>query len=393
MTQRLVSRWSQVTCSFNAIISPPVQIRDRMGLRKIWWWPTCSSLLSMISPVGAARTGRTNFQTAHGTAFQGVETEARQHGVWGLIDLWILCGSEEIRQIIRNFRNQHKALVPWTFIDPACSLARVGFKLDERGCYSRRSARTVSLRHSCSSLATAGLLKDTLNHSSHAPAPQQLHTSENITPLSFPTIFRYISQEMPITIGGLIFYQTESSLYYIQDPGLRGFNGAEPTFLENVTAGEMGIRLSQLLNTYFQLTQLSLNITAGSSADSSFEPNVSVSAISSQGLVLFDISSAWATGCLTSCVILLAAGIFSVILAHWARSPEILGYVSTAFRDSRHMELEAGSDRLTAVELSKAMMGEKIRYGAVSKKDGDELRMGVGRQEEVKGFSNNPRGV
>lgn len=122
-----------------------------------------------------------------------------------------------------------------------------------------------------------------------------------------------------------------------------------------------------------------------------FEPNISVSATTSRDVVVFGVSDGWATLCMTSCAALLAAGILSVVLAHWAQTPEILGYVSTVFRDSRHIELEAESDRLTGVELSKTVMEERIRYGLISEKGGEKLRMGVGRQEETKACSGNLR--
>ncbi|KAF3809794.1 hypothetical protein GCG54_00005337 [Colletotrichum gloeosporioides] len=218
---------------------------------------------------------------------------------------------------------------------------------------------------------------------------QQMHAPESITPLSFPVIFHDISQELPLAVGGDVSFQTETSLYYIKDPSLRSINGEERAFLENVTARDLGVRLGQLLNSYYQLTQLSLNITEGSSGVSIFEPNISVSGTTSRDVVVFGVSDGWATLCMASCAALLAAGILSVVLAHWAQTPEILGYVSTVFRDSRHIELEAESDRLTGVELSKTMMKERIRYGLVSEKGGEKLRMGVGRQEEIKGCSGN----
>ncbi|KAF4814912.1 hypothetical protein CGCSCA5_v007497 [Colletotrichum siamense] len=222
---------------------------------------------------------------------------------------------------------------------------------------------------------------------------QHPHASEQITALSFPFIFYYFSSQLPSVVGGGVSFQTETSLYYLKDPSLRSFSGDDRDFLENVTAKDLGVRLGQLLNTYFQISQLSQNITAGSGVDSTFRPRISVLATTSSDVVLFDVLDVWALLCVISCAVLLAAGVVSVVLAHWARSPEILGYVSTVFRDSRHMELETGLDRLTAVELSKTMMDEKIRYGLVGKKHGDEFRMGVARQEETTSLSDNSRRV
>ncbi|KAK8008162.1 hypothetical protein PG991_010713 [Apiospora marii] len=218
---------------------------------------------------------------------------------------------------------------------------------------------------------------------------RQPHAPKAITPLSFPTIFRWVSQELPITTGGDISYQSEPSLYYLADPSLKAMADAylPIAFLTNVTKRDLEVRLGQLLNTYYQLTQMSLNIMGGTDGGFVVDPNITAPVQYNKSVLRFGISDAWAALCLASCVVMLVAGVLSVIIAHWARGPEILGYVSTVFRDSRHMELAEGSGQLTAVDLSKSMAKERIRYGALRNGDGDELCMGVGREEDTGGIT------
>ncbi|KAK8115363.1 hypothetical protein PG999_007432 [Apiospora kogelbergensis] len=216
---------------------------------------------------------------------------------------------------------------------------------------------------------------------------QQPHALDAITPLSFPVIFRGVSKELPRTTGGTISYQTEPSLYHLADPSLKAMGGGELRFLENVTKMDLGIRLGQLLNTYLQLTQMPQNMYGGAADGSTLDPNITVIAENTENVVLFGVSNGWAGLCLVSCVAMLMAGVLSVAIAHWARSPEILGYVSTVLRDSRHIELPEGSYQLTASELSERMAKERIRYGVIRNEKGEDLCIGVGREEVTGGIT------
>lgn len=122
-----------------------------------------------------------------------------------------------------------------------------------------------------------------------------MHAPESITPLSFPVIFYYVSQELPLAVGGDVSFQTETSLYYIKDPSLRSINGGERAFLEKVTARDLGVRLSQLINSYFQLTQLSLNIIEGSTG---FLYSSRISQCQQQPAGMWLFSACWMAGLL-----------------------------------------------------------------------------------------------
>lgn len=210
------------------------------------------------------------------------------------------------------------------------------------------------------------------------------HAPEAITPLSYPVIFRYVSAAMPRTTGGTLSFQSEPSLYHIAGKSMAD---QSTLFLQNVTKTDLESRLGQLLNTYYQLTQMSLSIIEGVAGEPVLDPNITAAAQSSEGVDRFGVSDGWAAMCLASCVIMLAAGVLSVVIAHAARGPEILGYVSTVLRGSRLVALVEGADRLTAVELSRSMVGVRIRHGVLRNEHGEELGLGVGREDDTRTFA------
>lgn len=220
---------------------------------------------------------------------------------------------------------------------------------------------------------------------------QRPHASENISHLSFPRVFDMISAQLPRTVGGSINVGLDSSLYYLQDPSLSGMYAARADLshqeiLTNITGEALQTRLAQLLNTYLTLTQLSHQIR-GRPDNTVFTSNATVPAETSELLVIYDISNGWAAACLLSSVTLLAAGVLGVVFRRWARGPEVLGHVSTVFRDSSHMDLPLGAGRLDGVALSRGMKDVRIRYGVTKvTKDGEPV-IGVGLQETTEAVS------
>ncbi|KAF6786833.1 hypothetical protein CSOJ01_15334 [Colletotrichum sojae] len=218
---------------------------------------------------------------------------------------------------------------------------------------------------------------------------QRKNAPVNISPLSFPRLFSVVSAKLPRTVGGLTNIGTEVSLYYLQDTSLSGMsatNDSERDMLSKITGDTLQIRLAQLINTYLTLGQLSHKIRGGRS-DLVSETNETVRAETSELVIVYDISGAWAAACLASSIMLLAAGVLGVVFKHWARGPEILGYVSTVFRDSKHMDLPADASRQNGMDLSKGMKDSRIRYGVTKlTKDGEPV-IGVGLQETTEGVS------
>ncbi|KAH0438012.1 hypothetical protein CcaCcLH18_03504 [Colletotrichum camelliae] len=85
---------------------------------------------------------------------------------------------------------------------------------------------------------------------------QRYVESKSISHLSFPRTFAYISQYLPTMASN------EMSVYYLQDPNFvnmsgSGISGKPLATLDGVEDGTIGIRLSQLLNTYLAIAQLS----------------------------------------------------------------------------------------------------------------------------------------
>ncbi|KAL3299729.1 putative oxidoreductase bli-4 mitochondrial [Colletotrichum asianum] len=85
---------------------------------------------------------------------------------------------------------------------------------------------------------------------------QKPHAFESMSHLSFPRTFAYISQYLPI------MESNEMSVYYLQDPSFvnmsaSGTSGKPLATLDGVEDETIGIRLSQLLNTYLAIAQLS----------------------------------------------------------------------------------------------------------------------------------------
>ncbi|KAK1855509.1 hypothetical protein CCHR01_01833 [Colletotrichum chrysophilum] len=188
---------------------------------------------------------------------------------------------------------------------------------------------------------------------------QKSHPSEKISQLSFPGVFWAILRGMPDDIDA-INYQSDSSLYYIKDPSLKSQPDKEVHFLQNVTREDVSIRLTQLMNTFLQLSQLYLNVTTAGEMDGKFEPNITVPASDRQEFLVVHVSQGWAVLCLISSLVLLAASIIGVVFKHMARGPEALGYVSTALRDSRHVEFDSDSERMDSIDLSRRMRNERI---------------------------------
>ncbi|KAF6802924.1 hypothetical protein CSOJ01_11249 [Colletotrichum sojae] len=245
--------------------------------------------------------------------------------------------------------------------------------------YCRVTQRYVESRVLCSRGAST---RQNCRVVAHRPS-QMKHATRDISDLSFPTVFRLISRELPRTIGGSASYQKEASLYYLQDPTLRGLKGSEENFLGNVTAGDISVRLAQLLNTYLQLSKLYVNVAGGSAEGAAFEPNITTAAKSARDVVLYDISGPWAALCLAASAVLLGAGLLSVVFKHKAKGPEVLGHASTVLRDSRYVDLDPGSKWMDGMKLSRSMKGQRIRFGLVRTKDNGEQMIGVGSQHET----------
>ncbi|KAF4915875.1 hypothetical protein CGCF415_v001144 [Colletotrichum fructicola] len=227
-------------------------------------------------------------------------------------------------------------------------------------------------------LAAADNTKPSCRVISQRPS-QRRHAPEGITHLSFPKVFNLLSQRLPLVVGGSVNYQADFSLYYLKDPTLRDMQSDERAFMKSYTAETLEIRLAQLLNTFLAVSQLSFEIAGRGSAQRKDSANVvsrsneTVPAELRELVVVVQISDVWAAVCLSSGVVLLAAGVMGVVFKHRARGPEIFGYISTIFRDSKYFDLPPKADLLDGGDLSKTLRELQIRYGNVGSKDGEPV--------------------
>ncbi|KAI5465662.1 hypothetical protein BGZ63DRAFT_374193 [Mariannaea sp. PMI_226] len=154
-------------------------------------------------------------------------------------------------------------------------------------------------------------------------------------------------------------------------------------YLGNVRASELGARLSQLINSYILLAQAGVSIqeflpTHSKDPTDLANENVRTMETETVGLVYaYKISCPWMVACLISCIMLSSGSAVGVIFRHLARGPEILGLVSTIFRDSKYVDIPAGMENDDGHKVSNMMKEERFQYG---NRDG---AVGIMREEDV----------
>lgn len=214
---------------------------------------------------------------------------------------------------------------------------------------------------------------------------QQAHAPKHISFLSFTTIFKELSLRMPgVAHHDSKVYGVEPSLKYLQNPSTASM-GSEPLpALENVTLELFGYRLGQLINSYLLIGQVFDSILGGNSdPDAIFEPNITVSVGVTNLSKLYHVSRAWTGTFMFSCIVFLTGGALSVIFVHLATSPDVLGFVSTVVRDSKHIDIPPEAAKMDGLDLTKSMKMRRIRYGVVPGAPEAEPLLGVGPEEDV----------
>lgn len=86
--------------------------------------------------------------------------------------------------------------------------------------------------------------------------------------------------------------------------------------------------------------------------------------------------------CLVSCQILTLASIVGVGFVHLGHGPEVLGYVSTAIRDSNIAGLPPKAGQIDRDKLSKVMRKRRFRYGRKLNDKGPHT-VGFGPEEDI----------
>lgn len=210
------------------------------------------------------------------------------------------------------------------------------------------------------------------------------HAPENISLLAFPSTLQWVSKGLPIAAGTAITRKAGLSMRYLADPksGHSTKNVSIDAF-EKLSDGLFSRRLSQLFNTYLVLSQIDMGTHGTVNGRQLFSENITTTAQVSNLVQKYTISKPWVALCFVSCVVLLCSGVLSVVFAHLADGPEILGYASTAVRDSKFLELLPEVGSMTAIDITKTMRGERLRYGITHLTRKGKRLLGVGREAET----------
>lgn len=172
--------------------------------------------------------------------------------------------------------------------------------------------------------------------------------------------------------------------FYDGQPRAYTVRGSGPNLTE-VSDVDISIRLSQAINSFVLLDQLDISLYAqnwpevdpsdvGLSGGSLQFAYKEVPALTTDAIFVYRIAWPWMVACIISCGVLSALGVLSVVFAHMARGPELLGFVSTILRDSRYVSISsqpAELEKMTGFELSRLIRNERIRYGQIRTSDAE----------------------
>ncbi|CAH0051152.1 unnamed protein product [Clonostachys solani] len=203
------------------------------------------------------------------------------------------------------------------------------------------------------------------------------HPPENLSILSHPQIFGAISRLVPS-----VFLAEKETLNYI-------FNVANLQMIEDpIPATNLSTRLSQAINTFYLVHQISnfmdpLEVPSYEVGVPFLAPAWTVgNATRTDAYYVYLINWPWMVVSLVSCLILVLASIVGVGFVHSGHGPEVLGYVSTAIRDSDIAGLPPQAAQMDGDELSKAMRKRRFRYGRKISEKGPPT-VGFGPEEDI----------
>lgn len=215
---------------------------------------------------------------------------------------------------------------------------------------------------------------------------QAPHPSTNITHLSFPWVFSTLSMMIPKASGlqnnhGL----ADTSLAYLFNTSssflLDGTNQMLPN-LDQVTASDIGFRLGQLINTYLMASQAFESIAAGISPG--HIGNLTTLASIHTYEEVYATNKPWITVFFVTALVMFLGSIAGAVFCHVSKTPEILGYASSAIRDSKYVSLAPGFGGLGGLEMTKAFENIEFRYGVVERMKSGQEMLGVSWKVNVK---------
>jgi hypothetical protein len=184
--------------------------------------------------------------------------------------------------------------------------------------------------------------------------------------LSWETTWGWVSS-LPSVVEGTLEYPDIVMRYLDNPQGNDMHPGAaeeDKVMFKGVTPEQFGRRLAQVIDTYVLVSQV---YQSAMQADAPFEQNVMVPIKVSNLVEVHAVKRTWMALFFASCTILLASGIVSAVFAHLAVGPEILGYASSAVRDSKYMVLPPELGAKDALEVTKIIGQNKVKYGFTRK--------------------------
>ena len=214
------------------------------------------------------------------------------------------------------------------------------------------------------------------------------HPPDRISFLSFPMVFIVLSKMLPSMFVRSMGFAADFTLQYLYSAQISGLYHVA---LDEIPGDEFGKRLSQLLNTFIGSSQLGVEATGWTARPRESWESEGLTYPESPAVTgwfqeYVRVSLAWILVCLISCVVLAACGIMSAVLTHLTRGPDVLGYVSSALRDSKFTEIPSDVRGLDGLDLTRQIRKRRVRLGAVHHSSGqreDEPFLGIGDEDGV----------
>ncbi|CAH0042623.1 unnamed protein product [Clonostachys rhizophaga] len=221
---------------------------------------------------------------------------------------------------------------------------------------------------------------------------QKPHPSENLSILSHPYVFAYLSKKLPTTLvtSGV----SDPTLWSISDqPEPHDGEGLNVPDFTNISTSQLSRGLTKVINSYLLVNQADKDLLPRQV--SSLFPLLDfenreyfkywslASAETIQFTRVFCVSWPWMTACFASCGVLAVCGIMGIILVHRGNSPEVLGFVSAIVRDSRYIKIPTDLEHMNGEDISRRLKSERLRYGYTSFESRGTPQMGIGRETEI----------
>lgn len=217
---------------------------------------------------------------------------------------------------------------------------------------------------------------------------QRVKLPETLTYLSRPSDFEGISNRIPALKSdrGEFIDPVLAYIYGLSEDYLFGGEMVIPDFA-TLPETNLSLGLSQVLNSYILANQIGINFNPAffprdesTSRWSGYDFWQFPNATTTDPDQIYAISWPWMAACFGSCLVISTAGILSVIFAHLARGPEVLGMVSTSILDSKYVDVPPDAKNTDISDLSRLMKAERLRYGYIKNQVGT---IGIGVEENV----------